>query len=102
MRTPKDYGVAFLLQLVMAKKINPIMIFINSFCRQYSWSVSIVNLFLLPGDAMVGAGLCFCSIYPGKHTGLFLPLRHFFLQVVEVGLENIKIRMTVVCWIKNF
>jgi hypothetical protein len=49
-----------------AKKINPIMIFINSFCRQYPWSVSIVNQFPLPGDATAGAGLCFFSIYRGK------------------------------------
>ena len=78
MRTPKDYGVAFLLQLVMAKKINPIMIFINSFCRQYRWSVSIVNLFPLLGDAMVGAGLCFCSIYPGKTHRVISAFAPFF------------------------
>ncbi|RWX49936.1 hypothetical protein VU00_11842, partial [Candidatus Electrothrix marina] len=45
------------------------MIFINSFCRQYPWSVYIVNLFLLPGDAAAVAGLHFFSICRGKYTG---------------------------------
>jgi hypothetical protein len=46
------------------------MIFINSFCRQYPWSVYIVNLFLLPGDATAVAGLRFFSIYTGSKWGL--------------------------------